>query len=169
VNVGGHTVTMDRLRASFDACGLGAVETVIARGNVAFTSAGRNARAHERAIAVRLRRDLGYAVDAFIRTPAELAEIAERRPFSETEISTARAHYVAFLADAPEPGTRRAIAAWRTDVDAFAAVGREIHWLCVKTQSGSTFSNAVLEKRLGVRATIRNLNTIRRLAGKYRP
>jgi hypothetical protein len=36
-------------------------------------------------------------------------------------------------------------------------------------QSESKFSNAVFEKALGLRATFRNMKTVRRLAAKYPP
>ncbi len=59
--------------------------------------------------------------------------------------------------------------ALRTEVDDFRVHGREIHWLCRVGQSESDFSNAVFEKTTGVRATFRNINTVRKLAAKYAP
>ena len=44
INVGGHTVTMDRLRQLFTGLGLKDVETFIASGNVIFSSAARSIR-----------------------------------------------------------------------------------------------------------------------------
>jgi len=43
----------------------------------------------------------------------------------------------------------------KTDIDDFDVHGREVYWLCQKKQSESTFSNAVLEKTLGIQATLR--------------
>ena len=43
INVGGHTVKMDRLRALFAELGHGGVETFIASGNVIFEAAGGEA------------------------------------------------------------------------------------------------------------------------------
>jgi uncharacterized protein (DUF1697 family) len=39
--------------------------------------------------------------------------------------------------------------------------------LCRKKQSESTFSNAVLEKKLGLKSTLRGVNTIQKLAARY--
>jgi hypothetical protein len=36
-------------------------------------------------------------------------------------------------------------------------------------QSESTFSNAAFEKAVGVRATFRGVNTVRKMAAKYAP
>ena len=55
----------------------------------------------------------------------------------------------------------------RTSVDAFSTLGREVWWLCRVKQSESTFSNAVFEKALGIKATFRGFNTLHRLAAKY--
>jgi len=39
--------------------------------------------------------------------------------------------------------------------------------LCLKKQSDSKFSNAVFEKTLGRKSTLRGLNTVRKVAAKY--
>jgi uncharacterized protein (DUF1697 family) len=68
------------------------------------------------------------------------------------------------------PLTREAetrLQALDTDLDAFRTSGREVWWLCQAKQSESTFSNAVFERALGLQATFRNFNTLRRLAAKY--
>ena len=52
INVGGHVVKMDRLRALFAEAGLSGAQTFIASGNVLFSSATRSvpaARAQDRA------------------------------------------------------------------------------------------------------------------------
>jgi uncharacterized protein (DUF1697 family) len=57
--------------------------------------------------------------------------------------------------------------ALRTDVDDFRHQGREIYWLCRGKQSESKISNAVLEKTLGQKTTLRGANTVKRMAAKY--
>jgi hypothetical protein len=39
--------------------------------------------------------------------------------------------------------------------------------LCRKKQSESTFSNALLEKKLGIKSTLRGVNTIHKMVEKY--
>jgi len=55
---------------------------------------------------------------------------------------------------------------FRPEIDDFRDREREIYWLCRKMQSESTFSNAVLERTLGVRSTLRGVNTIIKTAAK---
>src|SRR6185369_8391120 len=50
INVGGHVVKMDQLRALFEALGFANVETFIASGNVIFDSKSKNVAALERKI-----------------------------------------------------------------------------------------------------------------------
>ena len=91
INVGGHTVSMAQLRKEFEALGLQNVETFIASGNVIFTSRSRDLAALEKKIESRLRASLGYEVATFLRTDAEVAELAAYRPFDAAKIASARA------------------------------------------------------------------------------
>ena len=59
--------------------------------------------------------------------------------------------------------------ALKSDVDDFHVHGREIYWLCKVRQSESKVSNTLFEKRVKVRSTFRNVNTVARLVAKYKP
>ena len=167
INVGGHIVKMDHLRQLFESFGFSRVETFIASGNVVFEAAARNPKFLERKIGIGLRAALGYDVATFIRTEAELAGIAAYAPFRQSELEAAAALNIAFLADRLADKSKQKLMALRTDIDDFHVHGREIYWLCLKKQSESTFSNAVLEKTLGLPSTLREANTIRKMAAKY--
>jgi len=169
INVGGHTVTMAQLRREFDALGLKDVETFIASGNVVFTSGSKDTAALEKKIAARLRASLGYDVDTFIRTDADVIAIAACKPFKDAAIGNAVAFCVGFIAKPLETAGVRALAAFKTDIDDFHTQGREVYWLCRKKQSDSRFTNARMEKALKIRATFRGMNTVARLAAKYGP
>jgi uncharacterized protein (DUF1697 family) len=167
INVGGHTVKMDALRQLFESLGYSGVETFIASGNVVFETMAEDTRALEKEIENQLREALGFEVTTFIRTEAELAEIAEYKPFRQSDLDEAVALNVAFLADPLDAEPEQKLMALRTEIDDFHVHGREIYWSCRLKQSESTFSNAVLEKTLGRRATFRGIGTIRKMAAKY--
>ena len=167
INVGGHVVKMDRLREIFEQLGFCGVETFIASGNVVFESTSKNARALEKKAETGLREGLGYEVATFIRTEAELLEIANFQPFSKSKLAAAVTLNIVFLGETlSEEATKRTIAL-RTDIDELQVNGREIYWLCRKKQSESTISNTVYNKTLGMPATIRGLNTLKRMAEQY--
>lgn len=168
INVGGHnTVKMDSLRRLFESLGFSNVETFIASGNVVFEATSKNAQALEREIENRLREALGYEVATFIRTDAELAAVASYKPFSRSDLDGAAALNIAFLGDGLDDKSSQRLMTLRTDIDDFHIHGREIYWLCRQKQSGSKISNAVLEKAIGQKSTLRGANTVQKMAAKY--
>lgn len=167
INVGGHTVTMARLKALFEELGLKGVETFIASGNVIFEGGPGKEAALQRRIEAHLLKELGYEVATFLRTGRELAALVKGCPFGDDEVASARTLNVALL-QAPLSTEREArLQSLRTEVDAFRTVGREVWWLCQVGQSESIFSNAIFEKTLGLKATFRGFNTLQRLAAKH--
>jgi uncharacterized protein (DUF1697 family) len=65
INVGGRTVTMERLRALFSDIGFSNVETFIASGNVIFDSKSAAPTTLEKDIERQLEASLGYSVATF--------------------------------------------------------------------------------------------------------
>lgn len=84
-------------------------------------------------------------------------------------MARARTHCIGFLTEPLGKAAAAKLMALRTEVDDFRLHGREIHWLSRVGQSESVFSNAVFEKAVGVRATFRGINTVRKMAAKYGP
>lgn len=162
INVGGHVVKMDRLRALFEELELRNVETFIASGNVLFDAAARSVEKLEARIERHLEEALGYEVATFIRTPAELAGVDAFRP----PCGPRRALYVGFLKAPPARDVAAKVLAQQTEDDALDFNGREIYWSCATSVAESKFSGAVLERALKAPATFRNITTIRRLVGR---
>ena len=166
INVGGHTVKMDRLRGLFEALGYSEVETLIASGNVIFHSQAANRRALEQQIEAHLRQALGYEVATFVRTASEVVDIAAYQPFPGDEIES-NTLYIGFLQTPPVDHALVKLAALRTPLDEFHVQGRELYWLCRTTISQSKVSGAQIERALGMPTTLRNVTTVRKLAEKY--
>jgi uncharacterized protein (DUF1697 family) len=164
VNVGGRIVKMDALRAQFEALGLAKVSTFIASGNVIFETQARHMAALERKIEKQLHGAFGFEVHSFVRSAAEVAEIATCRPFDEGELQHAASFVVGFVARPLDAAQLKVVSGFNSKVDAFHAQGRELYWMSRNKQSESTFSNAVFERALGLRATFRGMNTVQRIA-----
>lgn len=167
INVGGHVVKMDLLRQIFESLGFSSVETFIASGNVVFESTSRDVKALEKKIENGLRNELGYEVVTFIRTKAELIEIANYMPFSKSDLAAAVSMNIVFLGETLDKKTSQKLMALRTEFDDLYLRGREIYWLGRTRQSESTISNAVFQKTLGRPGTVRGTETIRKMAAKY--
>jgi len=74
---------------------------------------------------------------------------------------------VGFLADTLDDSAKQKLMSLRTEIDDFHVHRREIYWLCKKKQSESKVSNVAIEKSLGVKSTLRGVNTVNKLAEKY--
>jgi uncharacterized protein (DUF1697 family) len=169
INVGKRQVKMDRLRAVFEQAGFGDVETFIASGNVIFTSPETDARTLEKRIEGVLEKELGFAVETFLRTPAELDAVAKYRPFGDE--GDTHTVYVNFLYEPLPKDAVERLEALRTEVDEFHVHGREFYWLARKKTSESLVTGPMLAKAVGkgVPSTNRNVTTVRKLAAKYPP
>ena len=166
VNVGGRRVTMERLRAVCTDAGLDDVRTHLASGNVLFTTAKRSLPKLERDLAATLEAGLGFDVDVFLRTAAELQEVVAAVPFPPQELEAAHACYVGFLGEPMTAAERAQVLGFATDDDAFALREREVYWLRRRRESETEFSYAGLERALKRCATFRNLKTVEALATK---
>jgi uncharacterized protein (DUF1697 family) len=169
INVGGHTVKMQLLQRLFEEMGFANVATFIASGNVVFESAVDNTRELEQTIEQGLQQALGYEVITFLRTIPEVATVAEHTPFPAAEFEAGAVLYIAFVREPLSDELQEKLMFLQNELDAFDVNGREIYWLHRKQlrKPGKT-ADVPLEKTLKIPATIRNVNTIRRMAAKYR-
>lgn len=169
INVGGRFVKMDDLLSVFDKLGLTETETFIASGNIVFKSSVTKSEALRERISAGLEKALGYEVETFLRTDNDLTRIAAYQAFPGEALKGAEALNIAFVHAHLDQEAKRKLMALRTDIDDFAVDGREIYWLCRRKQSESTISNAVIEKTLRMKTTIRSISTIKKIAAKYPP
>lgn len=167
VNVGGRVVKMEALKKIFESMGLSDVESFIASGNVVFTS--RGVKGLDAKIAAGLEKALGYEVPTFVRTLAEVADAAAHTPFAAKDVAACPTFVVGFLSkDLDAEGVAR-LQALETDADRFHVRGRDFWWLSKNHQARPAITPRQLEKALGEPTTLRNVNTIRRMAEKYAP
>ena len=162
INVGGHTVKIDRLRADFEALRLRDVSTFIASGNVLFSSPAADRADLEGRIERRLERSLGYAVATFLRTPAELAALVRDEPFADRDPATTL--WVGFVKTLIAPEARDRLLALRTALDDFAVRGSEAFWLRRERSMAQLVTGAKIDRALASPTTFRNVTTVRKLA-----
>jgi uncharacterized protein (DUF1697 family) len=167
INVGGkNKIKMAELKRTLEAIGLGRVQTYIQSGNVLFESGEAEAPLRQR-IEAQIAADFGIQAVVVLRTAAELERIAANCPFSAEDIAEAEAAsdteslYVALLLEAPAPERVERLSAYSTPDDRFQLAGRDVYMLFSFSVRDSKLA-AQLPK-LGVPATVRNWNTIRKL------
>lgn len=166
INVGGHNLKMEQLRALFAELGLSGVETFIASGNVIFEAPQDDASALAERVEAHLRAALGYEVTTFLRTPAELAAVARYEPFPGVA-APSDALYICFFAAPPAPEAEANLRALGGEDDEFHAHERDLYWLRRSKISDSQIPAAALARALGAPNTMRNATTVRKLAAKY--
>src|SRR6266699_2813142 len=163
VNVGGNTLSRERLRSICAELGLENARTYVQSGNIIFHAAGsveRWSKGLERALAGKAR----LPITVLVRSRAEIAALVERNPFAgETGIDLARLH-VTFLRQAPKQAALAALNAIDAGPDRLSQAGREIYLHCPNGYGRSKLANNAIEKVLGVAATTRNWRTVTTLA-----
>jgi uncharacterized protein (DUF1697 family) len=164
INVGGHNVTMPRLRELIAEIGVDDVETFIASGNVIFDGGGRSPKALEAAIEDKLASALGYEVATMVRTPAQLAKLAAVDVFARRPGTL----HAVFLKKKPAAAGQRAVDGLQTTRDKLHVAGTEILWSTAGGFSETDIKVESIVKALGGDpVTVRNMNTVRKLAAKY--
>ena len=169
INVGGRTVKMTELCALFERARLSNVRSVIASGNVLFDSRASDAAALERRIESALRKGLGYEVDTFVRSGAELDAVVAHDPFDPADpVLESHTVHVIFTR-APIDADRAAkIVGLRTDYDDLYVFGREVFWRARGRSSDSQIKPAAFARAFGDPGTARNITTVRKLAERLR-
>lgn len=162
VNVGGRKVLMADLKRVTAEAGFDAPQTLLASGNLLFgtdLSPAEAARALEEAVT----RKLGVTTDVMVRDHAELAAVIAANPFPEAAETKPNWLLVMFLNGAPQADV--------TVLQDVCVAGEAVRagpgclYIWYPNAVGvSKLSNAVIERRLKVRGTARNWNTVCKLA-----
>jgi uncharacterized protein (DUF1697 family) len=163
INVGGHRVTMERLRGEFEALGFDDVSTFIASGNVLLRASGPAAQLEGR-IEAHLERALGYAVPTFLRNYSAVVAAAALAPFGD--VRPGHTHVIAFLKKQLDKSRVAATLALGNRHDRFEPVGRDLHWYIRSGFADSTVKPAALRAALGQPYTVRNTKSLRTLASR---
>jgi uncharacterized protein (DUF1697 family) len=164
VNVGTTRLAMADLRRIVTDLGHEDVKTYLQSGNVAFDSTVRDAEKLASGIERALADELALTVPVLVRSGRELAAVAGGNPYADREDDPTRL-LVAFLATPPKKSTVDALTVPGGENVSFTVTGREVFLHFVDGGYGrSKFTNAYLEKKLGVVSTSRNWKSVRALA-----
>lgn len=165
INIGGNRVKMVDLKAAMAKAGFGEVTTVAASGNVILDD-DREPKGVEAAIETLLKDEFGFNSCVMLRTQGEVRSAIEDNPFYG--IGSDKMVHSIFLADDPAPGLFEAFEQERKGKgDETLAIGQRVLYLnYVHGVSNSDITGKLLERRLGVRGTARNMNSLKNILGK---
>jgi uncharacterized protein (DUF1697 family) len=162
INVGGHRrIAMADLRAVLTRLGYESPRTHLQSGNVVVSST-QSAKQVQGDIEHGLAAEFGGGIEVFVRTRNELADAIANDPLG-TIVDNPSRYFVTFLSGKPDPAVVQA--AMEADVggERFVVVGSVIYTWYPTGLSDSKLAKLLSEKRLGVRATARNWNTLTKL------
>ncbi len=166
INVGGHIVVKEKLKEAFTSLGFQNVSTFKQSGNVIFETEIAYLKEIEYRIKAKLCIILGYDVSVFVRSFPQLKRIVEQNAFKSqdkentsflvTFLTTTQSNFPLQLPLTIPKSTAQVISTKGTEVFSVTHGGGE-----------GALPNPFLESKLKVKATTRNINTIREIVEKY--
>ncbi len=162
INVGGaNRLAMADLRAVMAELGHSDVSTYIQSGNVIMTSSRSDRATMAEEISAGIERAHGLIVSAVLRTPDELRASLTGNPYTMEPDGTRV--LITFLSGTPAPADAATLEPDRFVPDRFELAGAELYAHYPNGAGRSKMNLDYFEKRLRVRGTARNLNTVAKL------
>lgn len=163
INVGGsNPLPMKELAALLTGMGLREVRTYIQSGNAVFRCDANNKAALAAKIGAAIKTQHGFAPHVLLLDAAELHEAMAGNPYPDAEAEPKSLHLY-FLDEAPQHPDLKSLEAIKIDGEYFTLASK-VFYLHTPEGFGSSKLAARVEKLLGVAATARNWNTVRKLA-----
>ena len=165
INVGGHqAVAMSDLRDLLTQVGFESARSLLQSGNLVFRSDARTGGELERLLETEAETRLGIHADFLIRSAKEWREVVARNPFRKEAERDPSHLVVMFLKSAANAKEVKAVQAAIAGPEIIRGDGRHLYIVYPDGIGGSRLTNALLEKKLGIRGTARNWNTVLKIA-----
>ncbi len=164
VNVGGRKpVPMSDLRGWLEELGFADVRSLLQSGNVVFRSDAVGSADIERFLEAEAAKRLQLTTDFFVRTVPEWKGVVERNPFEEEAERDPSHLVVLFLKGVPGSANVEALQASISGPEIVRFDGRQAYAVYPAGIGESRLTIATIEKKLGMRCTGRNWNTVSKL------
>jgi len=165
VNLAGRNrVGMADLREVAEGMGYAEPRTLLQSGNLLLRGPARPAVALERDLREAAKKKLGMEIDFFVRSAAEWRALVAKNPFPR-EAKSDPGHLIAIaLSGAPGGAELTALEAAITGRERVRLAGRTAYAVYPDGVGRSKLTMALIERKLGVRGTGRNWNTVLKLA-----
>lgn len=157
---GKNKLPMARLREVLAQAGFGNVRTYIASGN-ALVDSDLSAHEIERQVHDLIKEQIGPDLVVIARTGDELQRVLDENPFTDG-YDISRLFFVSFAAPPPDDKVKALLAEDFGD-EKLAITEHAAYMYIPGTYGRGRLSGGVLEKKLGVAATMRNFNTMAKL------
>ena len=159
INVGGAPLPMAEFRELLAGLGASGVRSYIASGNAVCDIPGE-AAAFDRAVEAALTERYGYVREVMSRTREQLEAALAAHPL---EVVQPKFSYVTFLSAAPSAEGIAKAREVATGDDEWEVIGDDLHIRYANGAGIAQLNADTVLRRLGVKGTARNLNTVRKL------
>ena len=164
INVGGNQkVEMATFRGLLEDLGLSEVRTLLQSGNAVFGCKASQRASLAPRIEDVIESRFGFRPSVVLRSAEEIDRAMADDPFAATATDPSR-HLVGFLRDAPAAGAARAAQEQSVGDDLVRVAGSHLYIWCPSGISRSPLFRVSLDRVLGTPVTMRNWNTVTKVA-----
>lgn len=162
INVSGQKkIKMDELRKTLENIGLNDVATYIQSGNIVFNSEAIKIDELQSKIHQAILKDFGFEVPTLVVTGDEVTRILNANPFAD-ETEKSRLYFV-LLKQPPKQEMVDGLNEQNFPNEDFHITPTCVYLCCKKGYGNAKLNNNLIERKLKVGATTRNLKTMQKL------
>lgn len=164
INLGSRTIKMNALKKAFEDLGFEDIKTILASGNVLFSTTTNDTTKLTTTIEEKLQTVFNHIIYVLIRSEEQIKQVIAKSPFQNIKITHDIQCYVTFLYSVYSPSTQPPFEPNTDSFHLFYATPTEVYMaLEVSTGSRTVDAMTILEKEYGKKITTRNWNTILRI------
>jgi uncharacterized protein (DUF1697 family) len=165
INVSGQKkVNMKELKALYESIGLSNVTTYIQSGNVVFTCEEHCESTLKEIIESEIEKHYSFYVPVLILAETKLTDTLKNLPFDGIIPSEQGSQTLfSFLSESPEQKDVVALNQYKASSEQVIAIGSVVYLYCPNGYGKTKLTNTLLERKLKVSSTTRNLKTVIKL------
>lgn len=162
INVGGQKkIKMQDLRVTLSKGDLKEVQTYIQSGNIVFETESEEKESLSYQIHSLIKKDFGFEVPVLVISADEILEIINQNPFAGEEDDNGL--YFVLLKAKPQEDRVQAFNEMKFENEDFHVSDQCVYLACKKGYGNAKLNNNLVESKLKVEATTRNLKTLMKL------
>jgi uncharacterized protein (DUF1697 family) len=165
INVGKRQVQMTKLKSAFEKMGYEDVSTILATGNVVFSSDEEDMHELTRRIEYDLEKIFGFPIKIIIRSSSQIKRLLNSDPFKGIKVNADTRLYVTYLSETHESSLTTPYISKDKEYSIIKVTPTEVmSVLQLSPETRTVEAMAIIEKEFGKHVTTRNWNTVLRVA-----
>jgi uncharacterized protein (DUF1697 family) len=161
INVGGNRlIKMDGLRELYTGLGFAHPRTYLQSGNVVCEARDSQVRGHGAAVEKAILAQFGFEVSVAVRTAGEMTEVLSSNPLAGLKAADPRFLHATFLVSPDGKATLKGVALPLGKGEQVVLADGVVYLYCPNGYGITKINNTFFERKMGVRATTRNWQTV---------